>query len=100
MVCCDKNITVFSFNGREYIKSFFENVSIFGSVGIESANSGFEQNSEFVIRIPGEEEIAIKPGDRVIFGNQDVFEPENAYTVMQLKDNRRGNLKHYLVIIK
>lgn len=102
MICCDKCITVFSFNGRVYERSFFNGVSIFGSDGAEITDSGFEQNSRFKITIPASEEILIKPGDRVIFGNCEVFDAPNAYTVMSVKYNRSGSdyVKHFLIEIK
>lgn len=100
MICCDRCITVFSFNGKGYDRLFFEGVSIFGSDGIEPTDSGFKQNAEYRIRIPSDEEILVKCGDRVALGNADFLDYENAYTVMKVKDNRRGNLKHYLLMIK
>ena len=100
MICCDRCITVFSFNGRAYDRYFFDGVSIFGSDGATITDSGFEESNGFKIRIPSENKLSVKPGDRVIFGNSDVFEPENAYTIMAVKDNRRGNKKHYSLTVK
>lgn len=100
MICCDKCITVFSFNGRAYERNIFENVSIFGQNGIKSFSSGFEEENYFKIRIPTEDFICINPGDRVVFGKTDVLDAENAYTVMSIKDNRKGVNKHFLVEIK
>ena len=100
MLNCDRVITVFSFNGKGYDKSVFEGVSIFGSDGIEMSDSGFKESNQYKIRIPAEDEIVVSCGDRVVFGLCDAFLPENAYTIMKIKDNRRGNLKHYLLVVK
>lgn len=100
MICCDKCITVFSFNGRAYDKTFFENVSVFGKNGIKRSDSGFEEENFFKIRIPGDKEISVTPGDRVVFSKTDVFDAENAYTVMSIKDNRYGANKHFLLEVK
>ncbi|MBQ2897869.1 MAG: hypothetical protein IJE46_06085 [Clostridia bacterium] len=102
MICCDKCITVFSFNGRAYERSFFDGVSIFGYDGISTTDAGFEQNNKFKITIPATESISIKPGDRVVLGNSEVLDYENAYTVISVKDNRCSSdyLKHYLIEIK
>ena len=102
MICCDKCITVFSFNGRAYDKTLYEGVSIFGHDGIKATDAGFEESNKFKIRIPAVDEISIKTGDRVILKNSDVLDTENAYTVMSVKDNRFGSdyTKHYLIEIK
>ncbi len=100
MICCDKCITVFSFNGRAYDSFVFDGVSIFGSDGIKENNSGFEENNSFKIRIPTTQKISVAPGDRVVFGIKDAFDAENAYTVMSVKDNTRGVNKHFLIEIK
>jgi len=100
MICCDRCITVFSFNGKGYDRSLFEGVSIFGSDGIELTDSGFKESGQFKIRIPSEEDILVSCGDRVLFGNVDILDPDNAYTVMRIRDNRRGNYRHYLLEIK
>ena len=100
MLNFDKSITVFSFNGKRYDRIFFEGVSIFGAEGIAVTDSGFKQNAEYKIRIPAEDVLDIKCGDRVIFGNAEQFQPEVAYTIMEIKDNRRGNIKHYLLNVK
>ncbi len=100
MINCEKCITVFSFNGKSYTRFVFEGVSIYGGDGIEQTDSGFKEKNVYKIRIPAENELALKCGDRVVLENTDVFEPENAYTIMEIKDNRRGNLKHYLLIVK
>ncbi len=99
MICCDKCITVFSFNGRTYERYFYEGVSVFGFDGVSITNSGFEESNGFKIRIPTEEALPVKPGDRIVFGNADALEPQNAYTVTEVYDNRRGSsrLWHYLV---
>ena len=100
MVCCDRCITVFSFNGRAYDRYFFDGVSIFGADGIDVTNSGFKESNGFKIRIPSEDKLPLKAGDRVVFYNADVFDAENAYTIMAVKDNRRGNKKHYSLTVK
>ena len=100
MLNFDKCITVFSFNGKGYDRFLFEGVSIFGSDGIEITDSGFKQNSMFKIRIPTENLLKIKCGDRVLLENADVFDVENAYTIMEITDNRKGSCKHYLLTVK
>lgn len=100
MINCDKCITVFSYNGKGYDRLFFDGVSIYGGDGIELIDSGFKQKAEYKIRIPSEKEIVLKCGDRIVFGNTDVFAPENALTIMEIKDDRRGNIKHYLLLVK
>lgn len=100
MICCDKCITVFSFNGRAYDRAVLENVSVFGENGIKRFDSGFEEDNYFKIRIPCEDLICVSPGDRVVFGKVDVFDAENAYTVMSVKDNRKGLNKHFLVEVR
>jgi len=102
MICCDKCITVFSFNGRAYDRCFFSGVSIFGKDGVLMTDSGFEQSSEFKVRVPTCEEIFVKPGDRVVFSDCEVLDFEKAYTVMDIKDNRRGSdyVKHYVLTVK
>ena len=100
MLNFDKCITVFSFNGKSYDRYVFDRVSVFGSDGIEITDSGFKQNSMFKIRIPTENLLKIKCGDRVMFENADVLDVDNAYTIMNITDNRRGNIKHYLLVVK
>lgn len=102
MICCDKCITVFSFNGRAYERSFYDGVGIFGFDGVKTSDAGFEENNSFKITIPKTEDITIKTGDRVVFGDAEVLDFENAYTVMSVKDNRLGSdyVKHFLIEIK
>ena len=100
MLNFDKCITVFSYNGHGYDRFLFEAVSIFGSDGIEITDSGFKQNSGFKIRIPSDVILPIKCGDRVLLENADIFDVENAYTIMNITDNRKGNYKHYLLKVK
>lgn len=99
MINFDKCITVFSYNGKGYDRSFFEGVSLFGSEGIELFEGGFKHKAEYKIRIPSDNAISIKCGDRIMLENADVFNPENAYTIMEIKDNRRGSFNHYLLTV-
>ena len=100
VVNCERCITVFSFNGKSYDRVVFDGVSICGGDGIEQTDSGFKERNVYKIRIPSENQLNLKCGDRVVFENTDVFEPENAYTIMEVKDNRRGNIKHYFLIVR
>ena len=101
MICCDKCITVFSFNGRAYERYFFEGVSVFGKDGINIKDSGFELKNEFKIRVPSVDSIGVKPGDRVMLGDASVFDAGSAYTVMTVYDNRRGSdkVKHFVLTV-
>ena len=100
MICFDKCVTVFSFNGKSYDRYVFDGVSVFGTEGIEVTDSGFKQNSLYKIRIPAEDELNLKCGDRVLLGMADVFDADNAYTIMKITDNRKGSFKHYLLTVK
>ena len=100
MINFDKCITVFSYNGHGYDRLLCEGVSVFGTDGIEITDSGFKQNSKYKIRIPSESELPVQCGDRVLLGMADVFDAENAHTIMEITDNRKGNYKHYLLVVK
>ena len=100
MLNFDKCITVFSFNGKGYDRYVFDGVSVFGSDGIEITDSGFKQNCNYKIRIPSENALKIKCGDRVLFESADVLDADSAYTIMKISDNRRGIFNHYLLTVK
>ena len=100
MIGFDRCVTVFSFNGKSYDRFVFEGVSVFGGDGIEFSEQKFKPDRLYKVRIPAEEKLDLKCGDRILLERADVLDFENALTIMKITDNRRGNFMHYLLTVK
>lgn len=65
---------------------------------------GMTPDNQLIVRIPSKAALSIAPGDRLLLGNRQITidspEFQNAYLVLGVADNRRGNgeLWHYKVV--
>lgn len=86
---------------EDYTKQYFQEVSLQKDIIVSMTNNGLNHANTLKIRIPTCDNIEIKSGDKVVFGEyEQKIPPKGAHTVVQFADNRKGSPKmwHWKVV--
>lgn len=83
------------------VRQYFPEASIQKDIKTTVTDGGLKTADVVKIRIPGDGDIQIKNGDRLMVGEHSEAEPPNdAFTVVGFADNRKGSpaVQHWKVI--
>ena len=82
-------------------RQFFPKASVQKDIKTMVTEGGLKTADVIKIRIPGNMDVEIQNGDKLIVGScMDAEPPKNAFTVMGFADNRKGSpaVRHWKVI--
>lgn len=95
-------VTMYHETEEGWQRMFFCRVSLHCQNGIRTGEPGQASKNAVTLRIFTQQDCSIAPGDKVIPGYCESLLPptENAYTVLEVTDNRRGSgrMQHYKVV--
>lgn len=102
----NQTVTVFSKDPEKTMEHWdsqvFRHVFVTAVQKSSSFSNGMNPDNQWIVRIPAKTTLMIKPGDRMLLGDQtsEHADVKQSFLVLSVSDNRKGSggLWHYKVV--